>query len=787
MSDPPSLSPADSDLVRRDSRLPGLATLLAPSALLERLRAQRVPVGLAARPAYLRYKPGTSCLAGYAIDLNGRETLAHAVAYPPDAADKLAKARLRADRPWQNGAGDLVLNDLSVAVSIFPSDPELRPLARLVDAGRRRYLLTRSVPDRPELADCGLRTLRYKPRRRFVGVLEGASGSLAVVRCHASGAGLPAEATSELCSRGPLKLPATLGETQGVQLVEWLPGDVLDAESLLGDRQMAGRVGAALAHLHAQQVTRLPTRLRGDEIAALRAMAMAMGLVVPAHASRWQSSIDRLCDRLSAAPLRPRPIHGDLHAEQILFDGESTGLIDLDEARLGDPAADVGSLMAALTGADPALAERVLDELLRGYRHEGGRLERDSVELHWSCALVRSALEPFRSRQQDWPERVEQRLQQAEAIAARRRPVLGAAPRVECLAQALRADPAFPFAAAALDPLRAAGPICASLAAARGAQSGATPIGGSVRAVRVLRHKPGRRSLVEYELHCGDLAAGATSCTVLGKMRAKGLDLAAYDFARRLKNAGYTGQWDAPFATPEPLGVVPEWNAWLQRKVPGRRIADLLADSIGPAVSCRVADAICGLHNLEIRPHRRHALADELAILARRLEQLAGQRPDIACRLADLLAGCRGLADGIVEPPPRPIHRDFYPDQALFDGRRAWIVDLDLASLGDPAVDAGNFVAHVIEQGLREQGDPAAFAPCARAFEDRFVELSGEAIRPRVRAYTTLSLARHVSIGSQIAGREPWIESILKMCEHRLRRPGRANRSTNPRMQRREG
>ena len=76
------LSPANADLVRRDGRLPGLATLLDPDAFLAALQASVPPADLrAAHLRYLRYKPGQNCLAAYSIEAGGSGVDCHAKAY----------------------------------------------------------------------------------------------------------------------------------------------------------------------------------------------------------------------------------------------------------------------------------------------------------------------------------------------------------------------------------------------------------------------------------------------------------------------------------------------------------------------------------------------------------------------------------------------------------------------------------------------------------------------------------------------------------------------------------
>ena len=99
---------------------------------------------------------------------------------------------------------------------------------------------------------------------------------------------------------------------------------------------------------------------------------------------------------------------------------------------------------------------------------------------------------------------------------------------------------------------------------------------------------------------------------------------------------------------------------------------------------------------------------------------------------------------------------------------RIYLIDFDLYCLGDPGLDVGNFIGHMTEQALRELGDPSGLAEQEKALEEAFVELSGEQCRPAVRAYTTLTLVRHIYLTTQFAEREQFTEKLLELCEQRL-------------------
>jgi streptomycin 6-kinase len=205
----------------------------------------------------------------------------------------------------------------------------------------------------------------------------------------------------------------------------------------------------------------------------------------------------------------------------------------------------------------------------------------------------------------------------------------------------------------------------------------------------------------------------------------------------------------------------------LCRYVSGELVAEHLTGFDGIVASRRAAEAISKLHDSGINLRNTHTMADELNILNARLTALAAKMPAWEQRLASLLQACRELAGRLPIVSPRPIHRDFYHDQLLLDGNRVWLLDLDLLCMGDPALDAGNYVGHLIEWGIRCPSEQRSLADAAVAFTERFLELRGEDQREAVEVHTTLTLARHVSISSQFTKRAPFTPQILELCEER--------------------
>lgn len=321
-------------------------------------------------------------------------------------------------------------------------------------------------------------------------------------------------------------------------------------------------------------------------------------------------------------------------------------------------------------------------------------------------------------------------------------------------------DPALArYAIPALDPAIARPELAHAL--------GLPPHGFRLLAIRVLRHKRGRRCLIAYD---GVMEArpGPELVRLLGKLRAKGADERAYLALQALAQAGFGSHSELP-SIPLVAGIVPRLGLWLQTRVPGEPSLAALLGIDGCAAAGRIGAALHALHGAPA-PAYRYTVADELATLRERLDALAAARPALAERLRVILAACHAVAAVLPAMEPRGIHRDCYFDNLLVEAEhgRIWFVDLDLYAAGDPALDVGNFIAHLMEWSLRAHGRADVLDARAWALEERYLALAGEGLRSAVATWTTLALARHIAISAAMPERGHVTLPLLALCEQRL-------------------
>jgi len=289
-----------------------------------------------------------------------------------------------------------------------------------------------------------------------------------------------------------------------------------------------------------------------------------------------------------------------------------------------------------------------------------------------------------------------------------------------------------------------------------------------LKAIRVIRHKPGRRCVVEYDVEVKQPDAPQHVVTLIGKIRARRSGNEGFRQLEAVWNAGFQSDSADGISVPEQIGVISRFQMWFQRKIEGETATRLLTEQDGVRLAVRIAEAIHKLHRANVPTERAHTMTDELRILRECLTKVAGQKPEWSARIGRLMHASERLGATVPEPKASGIHRDFYPAQVIVDASRLYLIDFDLYCQGDPGLDVGNFIGHMTEQSLRERGHAEALAEQERALEERFVELAGNASRTAIRVYTTLTLVRHVFLSTQFPERQQSTEKLLQLCEQRL-------------------
>lgn len=299
---------------------------------------------------YLRYKPGTSCIATFVLESKTEMLWAHAVAHRLDAHEKLAKALQLSSRH----TGQIVVpSHRPLVMSLFPHDEELNSLSLLASSTEQAALLKKLAPRMKNLHSASLTTLRYKPRRRYVGRLDIEEEPQAVLKLHTQAEYRQARrAAKSLYTEGSITPATVLGHSDRHQaiLLKWVPGTSLSDQLCYSATELTTtmlELAKLLSEVHSQPRIKLPRISTPEIISSLHDIPQGLAALSTDLGENARNSVSRAALLLSQLQRPLTSLHGDLSLDQILV-GEQVSLIDFDNACLGHAEQDLGNLLAHL-------------------------------------------------------------------------------------------------------------------------------------------------------------------------------------------------------------------------------------------------------------------------------------------------------------------------------------------------------------------------------------------------------------------------------------------------------
>jgi hypothetical protein len=423
------LQAADIDVVERDQALPGLRLLLDEAALSSRLRESFPTIApTVARPTYVRYKPATSALFGFVIDA-AQPLHFHALATTRDGFEKLEKDAPPEAARNALGVAQLVWPDLHMVLRFFPYDRKLPSLALLNQPDRLRQLLEKIDPEQIPGAPPSMSVLAYKPERRYVARVEQDQIPRALLKiCTTDAYERVVHNARMFRSQGTLRTAKLLGKSDWQHAVglKFLGGRTF--AQMLSDhasppQEIVELIADALFTLHRAYPDH-PRAVGSQERAeSLAAVGDMIAWVLPQVNPLVQSLLKQLVKPVRAEA--QSAIHGDFYAKQILIDSQSdpVGIVDFDEARLGDAWEDVANFIAHLESdtirqrISSSSAQRVSPLLVDAYAHRAGHRS-PQLKFYIATSLFRLAPHPFRRREPDWDRRTRQMLESCQMYLA---------------------------------------------------------------------------------------------------------------------------------------------------------------------------------------------------------------------------------------------------------------------------------------------------------------------------------------------------------------------------------
>ena len=397
-----------------DALLPQLQVILNPDLMRDRLQArifssaqERERFHLrACAIAQVRYKPESSCLVTYQLEIENRvtrETGAQVLcgrAYPERRSQShWEKARGRAVVQPQFGKPVVYLPDLEMVLWSFPNDPKLRGLPYMTDLSTLRTMVMPEVIANTCGSDWHIHhiastVIRYKTghtcivqvrlrlrhestgkkqSRTFYGKTydneDGAETYRNMRRLWESAAR----------TRGQLRMaqPVAYQAESKSLWVTALAGKTLSAYVMTQPKflELLEQAALTVSALHRSPTSCSGTITITGLVAALQDAESTIGRAVPPFRGTLQRIVKNLILQSQRFGTRPlATLHHDLHLTNMYVRSGKVALIDLDNLCLGDPLYDIGRFIASIHtfGLMQNVPERrvkqINDVFIRAYR-----------------------------------------------------------------------------------------------------------------------------------------------------------------------------------------------------------------------------------------------------------------------------------------------------------------------------------------------------------------------------------------------------------------------------------
>jgi ABC-type multidrug transport system fused ATPase/permease subunit len=370
-----------------------------------------------------------------------------------------------------------------------------------------------------------------------------------------------------------------------------------------------------------------------------------------------------------------------------------------------------------------------------------------------------------------------QRLAGRDDLRAFARPAL-LMPELCLVLHAFPLDPGLPGLLVATDPgelVTMLGPVLTS------AVPGVVLEGGRAEAVR---YRPDS-CVLRYEL-AWQLPATRRSLkqVVYGKVSGDDRGRLVGPAVTALRTARDGGPPRVSFLVPRFQAYLPDLRLVLLDAVPGAPLLPALIRTGGtPASGGAPADdaptpesavAACariaaGLHRSAIPVGAHRTLPDEVEGVRTSIEAMSLLAPALAASLDRHVRALDGI--GLDRPGRSGVaHGDYRPTRLLFDGPTTGLVDFDTVCLAEPALDLGEFTAHLAVAGARplHPFPPRPAGGLEAVFLREYLRRGGEGdpddLLARVTAYRTVALTR-LAVRSWRRFRPERLRAVLALLE----------------------
>lgn len=247
---------------------------------------------------------------------------------------------------------------------------------------------------------------------------------------------------------------------------------------------------------------------------------------------------------------------------------------------------------------------------------------------------------------------------------------------------------------------------------------------------------------------------------------------------RELENTGFNQQTDDQIGVPHPIAHSLEGIVWLE-KIDEPSLHDLTGTDAFVSACQAAGRTLNKLHRAVLKNLSLYSVEEEWKRLKEMILETAQIYPELADQLTNTFSLLNRDVPVLRKEEMTPVHRDFYDKQLLVGPKRVTLIDTDTLALGDPALDVGNFLAHLVLRAGQHPEAKQTMRDAHRLFTEEYRVATNwadaETFWKRVGWWETATLLRLACLYSL---RPRWKELapfLLEEAQKRISAPGKKN------------
>lgn len=254
----------------------------------------------------------------------------------------------------------------------------------------------------------------------------------------------------------------------------------------------------------------------------------------------------------------------------------------------------------------------------------------------------------------------------------------------------------------------------------------------------ILGYRLEKRCVIRYTLNRNQ-GDKSSKKVIIKAMRPSAALRSAKNF-KNLQENGFHPDSEDRLTTPEIYKFDEKLGAIFMENAPGLSLHFLLDNVILPQSCTAAGKLLRKLHSLDPNGLKTQTKQNELGNINRNVELMGYMFPEFEIAFKEAFAA---LEKSTIKDVDKLVvsHRDFYDKQVLYSENRTTIIDCDNIAMADPALDYGNFTAHITLRKLQHPESSANIDNGLEAFRAGYNQIN-ENIKTNSHWWTAATLLR---------------------------------------------